>query len=171
MAPRTIRRSRLALVLPLALAAALGGCSSPSSPAGPEKVAEAYLAAKHYPEALRESEKLVRLQPRNLEYRLLAARANEGIGDTQRALMHLEMAQEIAPSDGEATILLGELEQRLQNPDDAYVAFRRATALAPDDQRAWRGLALTAEALGFDAEAERAYARWAELEKAQGEAP
>jgi tetratricopeptide (TPR) repeat protein len=168
MALRTTRCSRLALAL--AIAAALGACSSPKPPAGPEVLAEKYLEAKRYPEALRESEKLVRLQPRNAEYRLLAARANEGAGDTQRALMHLEMAQEIAPSDAEATILLGELEQRLQNPDDAYVAFRRATMLAPDDQRAWRGLALTAEALGFEAEAERAYARWAELEKTQGEA-
>ena len=113
----------------------------------------------------------MRIQPRNLQYRLLAAQANEGVGDTQRALSHLEMAQEIAPSDAEATILIGELEQRRQNPDDAYVAFRRATTLAPGELRAWRGLALTAEALGFDAEAERAYARWAELEKTQGEAP
>jgi tetratricopeptide (TPR) repeat protein len=163
------RLSRSSRAAALALVAALCACGSPKPPPGPEHLAETYLAAKRYPEALRESEKLVRLQPRNVQYRLLAARANEGAGDTQRALSHLEMAQEIAPSDAEATILIGELEQRLQNPDDAYVAFRRATMLAPENQRAWRGLALTAEALGFEGEAERAYARWAELEKVQGE--
>jgi tetratricopeptide (TPR) repeat protein len=169
MEQRRIRLTRPARAAAIALLAALCACGSPKPPPGPEQLAETYLAAKRYPEALRESEKLVRLQPRNIEYRLLAARANEGMGDTQRALSHLEMAQEIAPSDAEPNILIGELEQRLQNPDDAYVAFRRATMLAPDDQRAWRGLALTAEALGFQSEAERAYARWAELEKMQGE--
>lgn len=166
----TKRCSRCALAL--ALAAALVACASSSKgPAGPEQLAVTYLEAKRYQDALRESEKLVRLQPRNLEYRLLAARANEGAGDDARALAHLEMAQEIAPADAEATIRIGELEQRRKNPDDAYVAFRRATSLAPDDLRAWRGLALTAEALGFTAEAERAYARWAQLEKQQGETP
>ena len=153
----------------LALAAALCACSSPKPPVGPEVLAEKYLEAKRYPDALRESEKLVRIQPRNLQYRLLAALANEAAGDPQRALSHLEMAQEIAPADAEPNILIGELEQRMKNQDDAYVAFRRATTQAPDDLRAWRGLALTAEALGFEAEAEKAYARWAELEKAQEE--
>ena len=52
--------------------------------------------------------------------------------------------------------------------DDAYISFRRAISVAPNDVRAWKGMATTAEALGFDAEAEKAYARWAELEKAQG---
>lgn len=161
------RPSRLAFALALAAA---WGCASPKT-VGPEQVAVTYLEAERYQDALRETEKLVRIQPRNLEFRLLAARANEGVGDPERALLHLEMAQEIAPSDPEATIRIGELEQRRARPDDAYVSFRRATMLAPEDQRAWRGLALTAEALGFEAEAERAYARWAELERIQGEAP
>ena len=164
------RMSSAGLRAPIALAVALCACASPK-PVGPEQLALTYLEAGRYEDAQRESEKLVRIQPRNVEFRLLAARANEGAGDTKRALSHLEMAQDIAPSDAEATILIGELEQRLERTDDAYVAFRRATTLAPDDLRAWRGLALTAEALGFDAEAERAYARWAQIEKAKGEAP
>jgi tetratricopeptide (TPR) repeat protein len=159
-----LRAARIALAL--ALGAALCACESPP-PRGPEQIAEAYLEAGRYADALRESEKLVRIQPRNLELRLLAASANEGVGDLERAIDHLEMAQEIAPSDAEASIRIGEIEQRRERNDDAYVAFRHATALAPDELRAWRGLALTAEALGFEAEAERAYARWAELEKTQ----
>jgi len=155
---------RLALVA-LALCCA---CATSSKPKGPEQVAVAYLDAQRYPDAVRETEKLVRIEPRNADYRLLAARANEGVGDTERALRHLEMAEEIEPENAEPVILIGELEQRRDRPDEAYVAFRRATTLAPDELRAWRGLALTAEALGFDAEAERAYARWAQIEKAQG---
>jgi len=167
MSHRRSSGSRIALAA-LALCCA---CASTSKPKGPEQIAVAYLDAQRYPDALRESEKLVRIDPRNVDYRLLAARANEGAGDPERALRHLEMAEEIAPENAEPVILIGELEQRRDRPDDAYVAFRRATSLAPDELRAWRGLALTAEALGFDAEAERAYARWAQLEKAQSEAP
>ena len=165
---KRIRAARIAA--PIAMAAALCACETPK-PVGPDQLAVTYLEAGRYADAQRESEKLVRIQPRNVEFRLLAARANEGAGDTRRALSHLEMAEEIAPSNPEPTILIGELEQRLQQTDDAYVAFRRATTLAPNDLRAWRGLALTAEALGFDAEAEKAYARWAQIEKAQGAAP
>ena len=167
MSHRKSRSTRLA-VAALALCCA---CASTSRPKGPEQIALAYLDAQRYPDALRESEKLVRMEPRNVEYLLIAARANEGVGDPERALRHLEMASELAPENAEPVILIGELEQQRDRPDDAYVAFRRATTLAPDELRAWRGLALTAEALGFDAEAERAYARWAEIEKAQGKTP
>jgi len=167
MSHRKSRFSRIALAV-LALCCA---CASTSKPKGPEQIAIAYLDAQRYADALRESEKLVRMEPRNVDYRLVAARANEGAGDPERALRHLEMAEELAPENAEPVILIGELEQRRNRPDDAYVAFRRATTLAPEELRAWRGLALTAEALGFDAEAERAYARWAQLEKTQGGGP
>jgi tetratricopeptide (TPR) repeat protein len=154
-----------------ALVAALAACASTQQPNGVDRLARTYLDAGRYDDAVRESERLVRIQPRDVDLRLLAARANEGAGDLPRALTHLEMAEEIAPENGEAAILIGELEQKRSRPDDAYVAFRRATALSPDDLRAWRGLALTAEALGFDAEAERAYARWAQIEKSEGGTP
>jgi cytochrome c-type biogenesis protein CcmH/NrfG len=63
---------------------------------------------------------------------------------------------------------LGDLETRRDNAADAYVAYRRASELAPDEIRAVAGLALAAERLGFDAEAEAAYARWATLEAEGG---
>jgi Flp pilus assembly protein TadD len=47
------------------------------------------------------------------------------------------------------------------------VAFRRAAELAPDDLRAVSGLARAADNLGFEEEAEAAYARWTQLENAQ----
>jgi len=164
---------RLSLVCRFAGCAALASalaCTT-SAPRTSHDVASAYLEAGRYADAARESERLVRIQPRNLELRLLAAQAHEGTGDLERAMLHLEMAEEIAPTDGEAAVRIGLLEQGRARADDAYVAFRRATMLTPDDLRAWRGLALTAEALGFEAEAERAYARWAELERTQGEMP
>jgi cytochrome c-type biogenesis protein CcmH/NrfG len=66
----------------------------------------------------------------------------------------------------QTSILLGEIEQQREKPGEAYVAFRRAAQLAPEDPRAVGGLALSAEALGFDKEASDAFATWAELDAA-----
>ena len=82
------------------------------------------------------------------------------------------MAIRLSPRNPESWIALGEIENGRQNVPDAYVAYRRAAELAPGDIRAVSGLALAADSLGFDEEAEGAYARWAELEREQdGESP
>jgi Flp pilus assembly protein TadD len=52
------------------------------------------------------------------------------------------------------------------------VAFRRAAELAPTEIRAVSGLALAADKLGFEEEADAAYTRWTQLENEQeGGAP
>jgi cytochrome c-type biogenesis protein CcmH/NrfG len=78
------------------------------------------------------------------------------------------VALQLAPDDPAVSVQLGELEQRRGNLPDAYVAYRRAAQLAPDNLEAVAGLALCAEALGFEAEANEAYARWAEIERERG---
>jgi cytochrome c-type biogenesis protein CcmH/NrfG len=152
----------------LALAAGLACAGPPPEPANP---VEAHLEAGRFLEAAREAETAVRRDPEDPALRVLAGRAHAGAGNLDRAIAQLEMAHQLSPRDPEISILLGELEQRRENVDDAYVAFRRATRLAPNDIRGWSGLALTAEALGFEAEAVDAYARWAELEREQGLQP
>jgi Flp pilus assembly protein TadD len=81
-----------------------------------------------------------------------------------RTLEELDRALQRDPDDPEISIRIGELELAAGNTADAYVAFRRAAALSPDDVRAVSGLALAADALGFDDEARAAYARWEALE-------
>jgi tetratricopeptide (TPR) repeat protein len=157
-----------AALLTACIAAGLACAPKPPPKASPGALAEQYLEQGNALEAVRESERLVRANPKNAELRMVAARANQAQGDLDRALVHLEAAAELDPANGEAMIRIGEIEQQRQNMDPAYIAFRSAIRLAPDDVRAWKGMALTAEALGFEAEAEKAYARWAELEKAQG---
>jgi len=142
-----------------------------SAPTTPKSVAEAYLDAGRYVDAAREAEAAVRRDPADPRLRQLAARAHAGAGSTERAIDHLEEALELAPSDPEISIQLGEIEQSRENVEDAYVAFRRATQLAPNEIRAWSGLALSSEALGFENEAAQAYAEWARLEEEQGVAP
>ena len=146
----------------LLLASATLACASLGvrDPAG---IARAYAEAERYDEAAREIEIAVRQHPQDVELRIEAARI---LGDAEQvpaAIAHLDVALERAPGNPEVSILLGQLEQGRDNAADAYVCFRRAAALAPSDVRAISGLAITAEALGFDSEAELAYERWVEL--------
>lgn len=171
----SMHRGRRKLVRPLlrtllVLAVALGACQSPG-PDAPDSIAEVYLEAGRHRDAAREAELSIRRDPEDPSLRKLVARAHAGAGNVERAIEHLEVALELAPGDAEVSILLGELEQRRENLADAYVAFRRASQLAPDDIRAWSGLALSAEALGFEEEAGDAYAHWAQLEQELGVAP
>lgn len=170
--------------LPLCLAAlALAAGCATRTDRDPASVAKAYAAAGHWPEAAREIELAVRANPpercgiagpRDLEcvaevagLLRTAARIQAQAGDVQRAVDHLETALQLSPGDPATWIQLAELENERQNVQDAYVAYRRAAELAPDDIRAVSGLALTADSLGFDREAETAYGRWAELERAR----
>ena len=153
-------------LLPLALALALfAGCGSAPPLRDSAQVAAAYAEAGRYAEAAREIELAVRARPEDATLRRQAAAIQADAGDLARAVDHLETAIRLAPSDPEGWIALGELENRRHNPPDAYVAFRRAAKLAPKDVRAVSGLAIAADSLGFDDEADLAYARWAALER------
>lgn len=148
-----------------ALAALLAvACASPP-PRDPGALAAAYAAAGRHEEAAQEIDLAVRSHPRDVSLRLRAARIHADAGQVDRAVDHLELVvSQLAPRETEAWVQLADLERRRGNLTDAYVAYRRAAELAPDDIRAVSGLALTADSLGFEDEARKAYARWQELE-------
>lgn len=154
-------------LLPLALACAVAGCASDAPKTDPAEIALAYAGAGRHAEAAREIELALRARPEDVALRRQAARIQTDAGNLALAVDHLEVAIRLAPGDPESWIALGEVENRRQNPPDAYVAFRRAAELAPQDLRAVSGLAVAADSLGFDEEAERAYAAWAALERAR----
>jgi len=153
------------------LALAAGCASPPPPPSDPGAVAAALAAAGRYPEASREIEIAVRARPTDVALRRQAADIQDKAGNKDRAVGHLETAIELAAGDSETWIQLAELEKSRENFPDAYVAYRRASELAPDDIRAVSGLALTAEVLRFDDEARDAYARWEALEAQQRREP
>jgi tetratricopeptide (TPR) repeat protein len=161
---------RLGWCLIGALVLCIGACRT-TGPDTPQTATEIYLDAGRYRDAAREAEQDIRVKPDDVALRKLAARAHAGAGNPERAIEHLEIAFDLAPADAETSVLLGEIEQKRGNLPDAYVAFRRAAQLDPDDIRAWSGLALSAEALGFEEEAADAYARWARLEQELGLSP
>lgn len=150
----------------------LGACATPPEEPDPGAAAAAYFEAGRLDEAAREIELAVRANPRNPALRMQAAQIQEAVGNSAKAVGHLESAVAMTPSDPKLWILLGTIEAERENTADAYVAFRRAAELAPEDIRAVSGLALAADKLGFEDEAEAAYALWTQLESAQkGAAP
>jgi cytochrome c-type biogenesis protein CcmH/NrfG len=151
----------------LLLLASTVGCIHPGPP-DPGAVAAAYAQAGQYREAAREIDIAVRSHPHSVALRRQAATIHDKAGNPTSAVGHLEAALQMTPSDEGVWLELGDLETRRDNAADAYVAYRRASELAPDEIRAVAGLALAAERLGFDAEAEAAYARWATLEAEGG---
>lgn len=157
-----VNASRL---LALLCAGLLLACSSPP-PRDPGAVAATYAAAGRYRDAAREADLAVRSHPKDAALRRRAAEYHARAGAAERAIDHLEMiVNVVAPKDAAAWVQLADLERGRENITDAYVAYRRAAELAPDDIRAVSGLALTADSLGFDDEAREAYARWADLER------
>jgi len=134
----------------------------------PGAAAARYAAAGRMDEAAREIELAIRAHPQNPGLRKQAAEIYASLGDSEKAIGQLESAVRMKPSDPELWILLGEIEAARENTSDAYVAFRRGAELAPEDIRAVSGLALAADRLGFEEEAEAAYERWTQLENAAG---
>jgi tetratricopeptide (TPR) repeat protein len=143
-------------------------CASPQPAAAPGDIAAAYQSAGRLEEASREIELAIRVRPQDVSLRRQAARIYIEASRSDRAVEHLESAIQVAPRDGALWIDLAEVERDRQNIADAYVAYRRASALSPTDVRAVSGLALSAENLGFTEEASAAYARWAELKRSLG---
>jgi tetratricopeptide (TPR) repeat protein len=141
----------------------LFACAGPPTSSAPGDIAAAYQSAGRLQEASREIELAIRVRPRDVSLRRQASRIYLEADRPDRAIEHLESAIQVAPRDGALWIDLAEIERDRQNIADAYVAYRRASTLAPTDLRAVSGLALAAENLGFSEEASAAYARWAEL--------
>jgi Flp pilus assembly protein TadD len=168
-------------------------CAAPKPPDPGSRAAE--LASEgRFNEAAREIHLAVRSHRNNVALRQQAAEIYAKAGNVNSAVGHLDEAREIIGKNRKALedreretgksypkkhaqldrrehrvwMTIGELETERGNMSDAYVAYRNATRLAPDDIGAVSGLALAAERIGFDEEAEAAYSRWSELEREQG---
>jgi Flp pilus assembly protein TadD len=165
------RLKSFALVLSLATFATLGsvllglGCATPDPTRDLRARARAYYSEGAYSEAAVAIEQAVELSPEDPSLRREAARIAVRAGDANRALAHLEAALRSDDEDPALWSDVAELERDRQNYADAYVAYRRAAELDPEDVRAVSGLALIADHLGFEEEARAAYARWNELEQ------
>ena len=158
-----IARLSLALWILTSLA-----CASPPSPPAPGDIAAQYAAMGSFAQAAREIDLAVRARPRDLALRRQAARLHDRAGNTDDAIAHLEAALSFALYDVTILLELADRERDRDNVADAYVAYRRASTLEPNDLRAVTGLARSADALGFTEEARAASDRSAQLERELG---
>ncbi|MFQ5416956.1 MAG: tetratricopeptide repeat protein [Myxococcota bacterium] len=182
------------LLAALLMAAVMATSCASSMPPDPGAAAAALARQGRYDEAAREINLAVRSHRRNVALRLQAADIYAKAGNVNTAVGHLDEAREIIDANRKALgiheretgrsyprehaqldhreysvwMTIGELETERGNTSDAYVAYRNAVRIAPDDIGAVSGLALAAERIGFDEEAEAAYSRWSELERQQG---
>jgi cytochrome c-type biogenesis protein CcmH/NrfG len=156
---------RVALTLLLLASIA---CSSPPGEPVYGDIAAQYAATGNFDLAAREIDLAVRARPRDLPLRRQAARLHNRAGNIERAIGHLEAAIRLAPSDGTIWLELADREQARENVADAYVAYRRASLLQPNDLRAVSGLARSASVLGFTDEAKSANEHREQLERKLG---
>ena len=159
------------LALVVATCLVLGfGCATSDPTRDLRNRARIHASKGAHAEATIAIEQAVKLSPENPSLRREAARIAAQSGDVERALAHLEAGLRSEDNDPSLWADVAELERDRQNYADAYVAYRRAAELDPNDLRAISGLALIADHLGFEDEARDAYARWNELER-QAENP
>jgi tetratricopeptide (TPR) repeat protein len=85
------------------------------------------------------------------------ARALYLLARDREAEATLERAAARAPSDAEIPYHLGRIFYQQRRYSEAAEAFRRSTALDPQEYRAWDNLGLAAEALGDTAQAQKHY--------------
>jgi tetratricopeptide (TPR) repeat protein len=157
--------SRISLIFGLLASIA---CAGPPAAPPPGDIAAKYAEMGSFDEAAREIDLAVRARPDDLTLRRQAARLHHRAGNTGKAIAHLEAALRVAPDDGTIWLELADREQDRMNVADAYVAYRRASALEPNDLRAVSGLASSASELGFTDEAQAASERLAQLERKRG---
>jgi Flp pilus assembly protein TadD len=91
------------------------------------------------------------------------------MGDVSQALLYFRKLGEKYPRSEVVLIFWGECAYRLRHYDEAARAFRRATALAPDDSYTWLELAKAENALGHIGTALTGMAKAAEISPNDGE--
>lgn len=118
------------------------------------QLSQALRAMGSYDDALSASQRVLVLQPDNVEALLETARAHIGRAQGFYAIEPARRAHALAPRDWRAPSLLGVAYDQTSRPDEALAAHRQAVSLAPDNPAAVSNLALHLAGRGQAAEAE-----------------
>ncbi len=117
-----------------------------------EDIAELYLASGRVKDAVEEAQNALKANPNQINaHRVLAhiyrgqiggdGQSNPNEGMVKRALEQYQIIADKDPKDMEALIMVGSLDQLLENSVDAEAAFKKALAIEPDNEDALVGLA------------------------------
>lgn len=118
------------------------------------QLSQALRAMGGYDDALRAAQKVLVLQPDNVEALLETARSHVGRGQGFYAIEPARRVQLLSPRDWRAPSLLGIAYEQANRGEEALAAHRQAVALAPDNPAAVSNLALHLAGRGQSQEAE-----------------
>jgi Flp pilus assembly protein TadD len=128
--------------------------ADPKDPEAGIKLTAALRTMARYDEAGQAIERVLVLQPQNLEALLEQARVAVARGQGFYAIAPVRKAMQIAPKDWRAATLLAVAMDQAQRPDEALAAHRKAMELAPDNAVVLSNAAMFYAAQGDKAEAE-----------------
>jgi len=126
-------------------------------------LAQAQLLGQQVPAALATLDRLLALNPQNVEALKVQARALYFAGRDADAERALAAAAALAPADDEIPYDLARIHYQQKRYRDAAAGFERAIALNPRAHKAYDNLGLTTEALGDVPGAIRHYLKAIEL--------
>jgi tetratricopeptide (TPR) repeat protein len=141
---------------------------APDSVRAHHRMAEARLKQGRMQEAADHLQQAVRAAPDSAELHADLARAHSMLGLQEQALADLQEALRLRPGYFLAQHRLGLVLLASNRPADAVQAFEGAIAAEPTFAEAQRGLSQALRALGDEAGAQRALARYAELARRPG---
>ncbi|NEX93782.1 tetratricopeptide repeat protein [Caulobacter sp. 17J65-9] len=118
------------------------------------KLSAALRAMDRYPEAAAAADRVLVMDPGNVEAMLELGRSHIGRGQGFYAIDPLKKAQAAAPKDWRAPSLLGVAYEQVSRHDDAVAAWNTALKLSPDNPAVLTNLALSYAAAGDAAQAE-----------------
>lgn len=118
------------------------------------KLTEALLEMGAHDQAAEAAQRLLVIQPDNVEALLMAGRAHIARGQAFYGIAALEKARGLAPDDWRPLSLLGVAYQQVRRPDDARVAWNEGLRLSPDNPAILTNAAMAMAANGDAASAE-----------------
>ena len=126
--------------------AAIAG-ALPDNPANWVNLAIVEFKAKRFSDVIEHAGTALRLQPDSPAANLFMGASYAALGDHRRAIEPLEKAIRAQPGDRNARLMLADEWLALEHYDESAAQFRKASALSPENPRAWYGLGRSYEGL------------------------
>ncbi|MBF0664217.1 MAG: tetratricopeptide repeat protein [Brevundimonas sp.] len=127
---------------------------NPMDPVAGVKAAQAMRDLGRYQEAAEMAERVLLVQPDNLEAMLEVGRGHIARGQAFYGVAALEKARDARPQDWRAWSLLGAAYEQVRRSQDAQAAWAQALALSPDNPDVLTNMAMSAMTRGDTAAAE-----------------
>ncbi|MBI2262197.1 MAG: tetratricopeptide repeat protein [Caulobacterales bacterium] len=127
---------------------------NPLDPAAGVKAAQALREMGRYDQAVEMAERILLVQPGNVEAMLEVGRSHIARGQAFYGVAALERAREARPDDWRAWSLLGTAYEQVRRSQDAQTAWAQALALSPDNPDVLTNMAISAMTRGDTATAE-----------------